>query len=162
MDKNYHTGTPGWWIDHFNSIQDALDWLQPYGVAHINGGTYTEDVSVDDVPWCDNTGITIEGSGGCPPLPMDESAVIDGTITIKVDDVTINNLVFQPNTDGAVIVEGNTGVTLRCNIFLQGCDVDSVGVNAYQGSEVDAEFNWWDAPNGPNGCLLYTSPSPRD
>ncbi|HID25249.1 MAG TPA: hypothetical protein EYP23_02130, partial [Thermoplasmata archaeon] len=154
VDKNYHSGTSGWWITHFNTIQDALNWLQPYGVAHINPGVYTENVSVDDVPWCDNTGVTIEGSTGCPPLPIGNSAVIDGTITIKVDDVTINNLVFQPNTDGAVIVEGNIGVTLNCNIFLQGCNVDSIGVNAYQGSEVEAEFNWWDAPNGPNGGLM--------
>jgi PKD repeat protein len=154
VDDNFHSGTPGWWITHFYNIQTALDWLEPGGIAHIHEGVYNENIVVDDVPWCDNTGITIEGINGCPPLPTEDSAVIDGTIQIKVNGVTINNLVFEPTTDAAVTVEGNTDITLRCNIFLMGCDPDSVGVNAKPGSDVDARQNWWGDKNGPNGGLM--------
>ena len=154
VDDNFHSGTPDWWVTHFYDIQTAIDWLEPGGIAHIHEGVYGENIVVDDVPWCDNTGITIEGFNGCPPLPISDSAVIDGTITIKVNGVTIRNLVFEPTTLAAITVQGNTGITLRCNIFLMGCDPDSVGVNAKPGSDVDARQNWWGDKNGPNGGLM--------
>jgi PKD repeat protein len=167
IDDDYHSSTDGWWIDHFYSIQNALEWLDVGGTAYIYPSIYNEDVIVDDIPCCDNTGITIEGvhypsSGsfdhsfeeGCPPIPMYDSAIIDGSITIRVPGVTINNLVFEATTTGAIIVEGNTGIELRCNAFLMRCDPDSIGIDAWEGSEIDAEYNFWGEKTGPNGGLM--------
>jgi PKD repeat protein len=154
VDDNYTPATPGWWIDHFSNIQLALDWLDSGGIAHVYDGVYQEDILVDTVPWCDNTGITIEGMTA-PPLPTHASAVIEGTMTIKVNGVTVKNFVFdKQNSPRYITVEGNTGITLYHNIFDENCDPDTVGVNAHAGSEVDAVFNWWGAPDGPNGGLM--------
>jgi PKD repeat protein len=153
IDDNFGYSTPGFGIDHFVSIQTALEHLEPYGIAHINDGDYYENIIVDDGPWCDNTGILIEGSYGC--FPVDQSAVIHGNFRIMVDSVTILNLEFTPNTDGSVIVDPDVDdTTLKCNKFRKDCESDAIGVYAHQGSAVQAELNWWGQPDGPTGGIM--------
>jgi PKD repeat protein len=153
VDDNFHPGTSGWYYDHFPNIQDAVEVVDVGGIVHVYPGTYRGEIVIDDYP-CDNTGITIEGIDGCPPLPMHQSAIIAGNFRIKVDGVTIRNFVFESNTQGSIIVEGNTDITIICNIFKMNCEPNSVGVHAWQGSIVDAEYNWWGAPDGPNGGIM--------
>ena len=153
VDDGFYIATPGWNYDHFNNIQDALEHLGYGGILHVYPGNYNGDIIIDDTP-CDNTNITIEGTTGCPPLPIDQSANIYGTITVLVDGVTIKNFVFNSNTDGSIIVQNNNILTLECNIFLLDCNADSIGVIAEPGSVVYARCNYWGAVNGPNGGLL--------
>jgi PKD repeat protein len=152
VDDDYDSSTPGWNIDHFDNIQDALDRLDIGGILHVYPGMYIQDIIVNSSP-CDNTNIIIIGETGCPPLPINESAIIVGTITIMVDGVTISNFVFKNNTDGSIIVENNT-LTLECNIFLKECISGAIGVDAQNDSVVYAECNYWGAPNGPDGGIM--------
>lgn len=147
VDDDYHTGTPGWDVTHYYTIHDALEALEPGGTAHIHQGIYPEDVIVNDVP-CDNTGILIEGVEGYPKLPKQTGANVVGTIALKVPDVTINYLIFNPTSDAAVSVEGST---IQHNIFLKECLDDATGVENLERSTVEARFNYWGAPNGPSG-----------
>jgi PKD repeat protein len=150
IDDDFNINTPGWGADHFNNIQDGLNHLGPDGTAYIGDGDYYGDIIVDDEP-CDNTGILIEGNGGCFPY----TATIHGSIIIKVDDVTIKGLEFAPNIQGSVIVESYVNIaTLHCNKFRQDCVTDAIGVYAKQGSNVNAELNWWGRPNGPSGGIM--------
>ena len=153
IDDTFGYSTPGFYHDHFVSKQMALDWLGPGGFAYVFDGSYHEDIVIDDIPCCDNTGITQLGEYGC--FPIDESAIIFGSETIKVNGVTIKYLEYEPNTNGAIIVEEQiTGTTLRCNKFRKDCVADAIGVNALGDSIVNAELNWWGRPDGPDGGIM--------
>jgi len=153
IDDDFVTTTPGWWHTHFRTKQMALDWLGPYGTAYMYDGIYDEEIIIDDIPCCDNTGITQKGEYGC--FPITESAVIKGSETIKVNDVTIKYLEYTPNTNGAIIIEPNVfGTNLRCNKFRKDCVANAIGVIAKGGSDVNARLNWWGAPDGPQGGLM--------
>jgi len=152
VDDDYTSSTPGWYIDHFPTIQVALERLSSYGTAIIYDGIYDEDLIIDDDN-CDNTGITIKGAYEC--FPTQESAVIIGHATILVDYVTIQFLEFTPNTQGAITVgDGIVGTTLECNKFRKDCVADAIGVEALSRTGVNAELNWWGRPDGPQGGLM--------
>ncbi len=153
VDDDYTSSTPGWRITHFNSIRYGLEWLESGGTAHIHKGIYLEDIVVDDVPCCDNTGITIEGVECYPSLPKQSGAVIVGTITIKVNDVSINCLMFEPTSDPAITVEGS-GAVIQHNIFFKECLADATAIENMGQSMVEARYNYWGAPNGPSGGVI--------
>jgi PKD repeat protein len=149
IDDDYTTSTVGWYIDHFISKQMALERLELYGMAYVFPGIYMGDIIIDDFP-CDNTGITQMGEYGC--FPVGPSAVIRGSETIKVNDVTIKYLEYTPNVDGAIIVDqGISGTTIRCNKFVKDCVQHAIGVLSYTDEPVNAELNWWGVPDGPSG-----------
>ena len=151
VDDNYHSGTPGWNINRFPTIQAGVDRVASGGIVHVMDGFYDEDVVVNpDSFWCTGrTNILIQGEG----LPTDETSrvIVDGTMTINVDSTIVENLWFNPTTEPAVTVN-SYGVKLYHNVFDQGCESDSVGLHANK--PVDAEDNWWGAPDGPNGGLM--------
>jgi len=151
VDDNYHSGTPGWFIDHFYHMQDAMYVISANGIVHVMDGTYQEDIVVDvDSPYCiGRSNLLIQGED----LPVDDNtrALIDGTIEINTDLTILEYFWFMPTTDAAVTVNGND-VTISNNVFDHGCDPDSIGV--YATEPVNAECNWWGAPNGPNGGLM--------
>ncbi len=152
VDDDFKTSTPGWYVDHFPTIQIALERLSSYGTAIIYDGIYDEDIIVDEDN-CDNTGITIIGSYEC--FPTVEAAVIKGDMIINADDVTIKYLEFTPRTNGAITVEdGVTGTLIECNKFRKDCVADAIGVQALGNALVDAPMNWWGAVDGPQGGLL--------
>jgi len=153
VDDDYKIdNTPRWFIDHFPTIQMALDRLDAGGTAIIYDGEYDEDLIIDDYP-CDNTGITIMGAYEC--FPTDEVAVIQGHTIISVNDVTIKYLEYKPTTDAAITVEaGVTGTTLEWNKFRRDCITDAIGVQALGSTVVEAEHNWWGEPDGPSGGIM--------
>jgi len=158
VDDDYKPDEPGYFIDHFPTIQMALDFLDAGGTAIIYDGEYDEDLIINDWP-CDNTGITIMGEYEC--FPTDESAVIQGHAIISVDDVTIKYLEFKPTTDAAITVEaGVTGTTLEFNKFRRDCITDAIGVKALDNAIVDAEANWWGAQDGPSGGMMDDGKTP--
>jgi plastocyanin len=152
IDDNFGFDTPGWWHTHFRDKQMALDWLGPGGTAYVNDGVYHGDIIIDAVPCCNNTNITQKGEHG---FPIGDSAIITGSETIKVNNVTIKYLEYMPNTNGSIIVvPGISGTTLRCNKFRKDCVADAIGVKALGGSIVNARLNWWGAPDGPSGGVM--------
>jgi PKD repeat protein len=152
VDDDFTTSTPGWYVDHFPSIQIALDRLNPDGTAWIFDGIYNEDLFID-ADNCGNAGITIKGAYEC--FPTDETAIIQGSMLISVDDVTVKYLEFTPNTDAAVTVEDDVMDTMfECNKFRKDCVADAVGIVAEGTSLVTAELNWWGRMDGPDGGLM--------
>ncbi len=153
IDDDFHTLTPGWWHTKFVDKQMALEWLAPGGTAYVFDGEYYGDFVIDDVPCCDNTGITQMGEYGC--FPVDQSAIIHGSETIKVNGVTIKYMEYDPNPDGAIIIDqGVSGTTLRCNKFRMDCIDDAVGVKSFSNYKVNARLNWWGKPDGPSGGYM--------
>lgn len=46
VDDDFDSGTSGWQIDHFNTVQDGVDAVCPGGTVHVYDGEYVEDVSI--------------------------------------------------------------------------------------------------------------------
>ena len=153
IDDNFTPDTPDWLITHFNIKQLALDHLESGGTAIVYEGIYHENILIDDIPCCDNTGITQKGEYGC--FPIDESAIIDGSETIKVNNVTIKYLEYTPNLDGSIIIFPDIcGTILRCNKFNKDCYNEAIGVLSRSNCGVNARLNWWGAPDGPQGGYM--------
>ena len=153
VDDDFHPALPDWLHTKFVDKQMALEWLGPYGTALMYDGYYYGDFVIDDVPCCDNTGITQMGEYGC--YPANDPAIIHGSETIKVDDVTIKYMEYDPNPDGSIIIDpGVSGITLRCNKFRKDCIDDATGVKSFSNAMVNAELNWWGKPDGPDGGLM--------
>ncbi len=60
VDDGFDAATPGWGVDHFASIQDAVDAADPAGgdIVEIAPGTYDEPIDIDGFH-----GLTINGAG---------------------------------------------------------------------------------------------------
>jgi len=115
VDDNYHSGTPGWFIDHFYHIQDAMMVISANGIVHIMDGTYQENVIVDvDSPYCiGRSNLLIQGED--IPTDANTRAVIDGTIEINTDLTILENLWFMPKTSAVVTINGD-GCELYHNV----------------------------------------------
>jgi hypothetical protein len=149
IDDDFDPTTPDWLITNFSIKQLALDSLQTNGTAYVYDGLYIEDIIIDDVP-CNNTGITQKGEYGC--FPINESAIIQGSETIKVNNVTIKYLEYTPNINGSIIIYPDVnGTIIRCNKFNKNCINDSIGIKSFSTHPINAELNWWGIPDGPSG-----------
>lgn len=48
VDDNYNSSTPGWGVDHFNQIQDAVDAATDGDTIYVYKGTYHESIEVTE------------------------------------------------------------------------------------------------------------------
>ena len=55
VDDEYNESTPGWGYDHFSTIQEGIDAVNPSGTVKVYNGTYKENVII-------NKKITLVGS----------------------------------------------------------------------------------------------------
>ncbi len=120
INKKYNATTPGWGIDHFNSINDGIEKLQIGGGCYIFGGIYKESLEI-------NKEICIAG----------ENAILEGDNGMKIlaDSVEVYNLEIRNCWNGAGIeIIGNNASISLCRVyncyyglFIKG---DNVTVNA--------------------------------
>ena len=145
---------PGWYNwTHVLTIQTGVDRVADSGTVHVYDGTYAEDVVVGDSPYCPGReNIIIHGEG--LPTSNNTRTRIDGTITVNTDSTTIEFLFFEGTSDGAVTVNNDDCVIHSC-MFDIGCTANSVGVIG--NVPADATFNWWGAPDGPDGGKMIDS-----
>jgi PKD repeat protein len=138
---------PPSWYDyaHLNSIDVAAYRVCPAGTVYVYDGQYIEDVTV----LIQKNDILIIGED--LPIDPDTRATLDGTITINADGVRIENMWFNCSVDPVITVY-SINVVLLHNVFYRCCDPLNTGVSA--DFPVDAEYNWWGAPNGPNGGIM--------
>ena len=47
VDDDYNSSTPGWGIDHFDAIQDAIDTVAQTGTVYVSSGIYLENLVID-------------------------------------------------------------------------------------------------------------------
>ncbi|RLF34209.1 MAG: hypothetical protein DRN07_00575, partial [Thermoplasmata archaeon] len=117
VDDDYNASTPGWQIDHFDTIQGAIDAVDVNGTVIVYNGTYTENIVV-------NKSITLQ-AGSNP--------VIDGNgtgdvIYISADWVTINGFTIQNSGTNW----GDAGIEIatsnQCNVSRNNISTSNAGI----------------------------------
>ena len=123
VDDDYNASTPGWQLDHFDSIQDGIDNVYYSGVVYVLNGTYYENVKI-------NRAVNIIGENKT-------TTILDGSwkgyaFEITADGVSIYNLTMQ-NCWGVVVQQSN-------NIHVYS-NVIHTGVQCYNSQNIRIENN---------------------
>ncbi len=106
VDDNFNSSTPGWGIDHFDNIQDALGDAGTGDTIRIFSGIYHEP-----------PGLTIDKSVklvGDGPL---STKISDTPITIMVDNVSISSCRIN-NTGGSYVISVDAENVTISNCYL--------------------------------------------
>jgi parallel beta-helix repeat protein len=100
VDDDFTETTDGWKIDHFQSIQDAIDVVERPAKIYINEGIYTECIFIDNPGY-----YQIIGEGA-------DKTIITGDHT--QDDVIRVNSKSRINLTGCTIQESNSSNMSSC------------------------------------------------
>jgi len=120
VDDEYNSSTPGWGIDHFNVIQDAIDNVTSGDTVFVYNGIYYETVVIDVENICligenkENTIINGSGKNHVIAIYADNTKISNFTVMNSSKDdcfdagiyATSKNNVFTNN----VILENLNGV----------------------------------------------------
>jgi parallel beta-helix repeat protein len=162
VDDNYDSSTPGWGIDHFNTISSGISAVFDGGFIYLNPGTYDELVFINKpltlqakYNFTNSTIITDENS------LFNEFNVVNGqTIQIASYDVAINGLMIKRVNDvsfypGAAI--GNKGYPDLYDIKIANCSIRSIyeGIYLNQVENVIIQYN--DNISGDNVGIFLDS-----
>ncbi|MCX6665224.1 MAG: right-handed parallel beta-helix repeat-containing protein [Euryarchaeota archaeon] len=162
VDDNYNQTTPGWFIDHFNRIQDAINASGDHTPIYVSCGVYTEQLKIRKSvhligEQTNETNIT--GSGKLVDI-LAENVSIQG-FTIYGGDYGIyiqssRNILISGN-----IINGNSfGITLytsNSNTFSGNTINNYYGI--YLSSSNSNTFSGNTINNNYQGIYLYSSNS---
>ena len=102
VDDDYNASVPGWQIDHFNSLQNAIDDLKDGGKCYVHPGNYSS-CSIDKP-------ITLIGENG--------AAITSGGdgILINADNVTVSGFSISADDNGIKIQNADNVSIHDCNV----------------------------------------------
>jgi hypothetical protein len=87
VDDDYSSSTPGWRVDHFESIQEGVDAVSDGGVVYVSAGVYFENIVIDkslDLVGNDKSDTVIDGG--------ELASVINITVgSVDISGFTIRN-----------------------------------------------------------------------
>ena len=153
VDDDYNISTPGWGIDRFSSIQDALDKASNGDTIFVFNGTYYENIVVDkevDLIGEDKFSSIIDGSNTGRVVSITKNGVYLSGFTIKncgnyAQDSgiyigsytnTIENNIIIENQNGLYFKDSNSNQVLDnsitdCNygMYLINSDFNSIKLN---------------------------------
>jgi len=106
VDDRYNSSTPGWNVDRFNNIQNAIDNVSSVGKIYVFNGTYYENITIDKE-------ITLRGENK-------NTVIINSTknpvVNIISDNVSISGFTIEnSNFTGIKVLSEN--VTINNNII---------------------------------------------
>jgi len=124
VDDDYNESTPGWGIDHFNTIQAGIDTADPYDTVLVYNGTYDEHLRVEQpltLKGENRTSTIIQGKGF-----VDDSLTalfINHTSSVVISGFTITNKIY------GVVIDSSTNITIKdirfYKLFFSGIKVKS-------------------------------------
>ncbi|MCD6572898.1 MAG: right-handed parallel beta-helix repeat-containing protein, partial [Thermoplasmata archaeon] len=113
VDDDYDAATPGWQIDHFSSLKNAVNAVAPYGRIYVYDGIYDEEIVVDK-------SMVIEGIG-TPKIQTGGDGIF-----IKADDVELINLTIDAKGNGIILQHVHNVSILQCNVSNAALGVYSI------------------------------------
>jgi parallel beta-helix repeat protein len=155
VDDDFNESTPGWDVDHFSSIQDAVDKAINGDTIFVYNGTYHENVFIDkdiDLIGEDKSSTIIDGSNTGRVVSFTKNGVYLSGFTIKnsgnyVEESGIyvesytntieNNIIFDCQ-NGIYLKDSNSNEILEntinnCNygIYLINSDFNTIKQNIF-------------------------------
>jgi len=107
VDDDFNESTPGWDVDHFDTIQEGVEGVCLPGTVWVHSGLYYEQVTIDQ------RDITIRAMPGEHPI-VDGGGTISKVMIIKdTENVTIDGLEIRNGTGDLLRADYVTTLVLR-------------------------------------------------
>lgn len=167
VDDNYDGSTPGWQVDHFDEIQDAIDAASAGDRIVVYEGTYYENLIINtklDI-FGEDRDITIINGGGSGDVVTISNQVNISHFTIKNSGSNHGNAVVKVNSGNSIITDniisyGEIGIfvsnsdnNLIYDNIIENNDDDGIQLN--QSDNNDITYNT--VTDNANGMFLYSS-----
>jgi len=169
VDDDYDGSTPGWQIDHFDKIQDAINKASEGDRIIVYDGTYPENLIINktslNVFGEDRDTTIINGGGTGDVVTISNGSVDISTFTIKNSGSDENDTVLKINSGSAtvtdnIICDGGHGIS------ISDCDNNKIYYNTIRDNSGDGiQLNHSDdneitlntVTDNANGIFLYDS-----
>jgi len=150
VDDDYNDATPGWQIDHFNCIQDAINASENSDTISVNNGVYPERIKVNKTLTLigesnENTIIDSEQQGSPVTINADNSYISDFKI-INTSNYTRGH--DYKMTGIVVNSDGNTIYHNTLSNHMQALELFSTSDNIIQNNII--KDNLMDFPDSPS------------
>ena len=170
VDDDYNSSTPGWQIDHFASIQDAINVSSAGDRIIVYAGTYSETITIThklDLFGEDKTLTTITGSESGNRITITAANVNISHFKIKNCGNGINNAVININSGYTIITDNIIQNGRENGIYLNNCDnniiydniITTNNANGIWLNNADDNYITYNTitNNRYDGIFLYTS-----
>ena len=168
VDDDYNSTTPGWQIDHFDKIQDAINASSAEDRIIVYAGIYYEILTINhklDL-FGEDKNITIINGGDLGDI-----------ITINAEYINISHFTISDSIDdslntaiainfGYAIITDNIIINVNNGIFIDYCDNNLIYDNTIKDNNGHGirlnhsnynEINYNNIMNNSNGLFLYNS-----
>lgn len=133
VDDDYNSSTPGWQIDHFDSIQDAINVSSAGDRIIVYAGTYSETITIThklDLFGEDKTLTIITGRESGNRITISAANVNISHFKIKNCGNGTNNAVIRINSGYTIITDNIIQNGFKNGIYLNNCDNNIIYDNA--------------------------------
>ena len=137
VDDDFDDSTPGWGIDHFNNIDDAMDASLDYDTIYVHNGNYSyvgsNYLNVNkavNIMGESRDGVMIDGAGNHPIMVFNDHASVKNfnftvksgspptyAIEVHSSNVVIEYCNFNNLNNGVLIDTDASGTIVRYNNF---------------------------------------------
>ncbi len=154
VDDDYTESTSGWGVDHFATIQDAVDAANAGDTISVAAGTYTKNVEVDkqqltltgDLSQPSNVVVDAGGSGSAITLTVN-GCVLQGfkvqngehgiyldhsdnnTLTSNIANSNTKYGIYLDNSDNNTLTGNTASSNTECGIYLDNSDDNTLTGN---------------------------------
>jgi parallel beta-helix repeat protein len=133
VDDDYNSTIPGWQVDHFNVIQDAIDASETGDRIIVYEGVYYETIVIDksiDIFGEDYVSTIIDGEENGSVVTITASSVDFSTFTVTNGGVNETDALIKvaSTAGGCKIIENNLNDGIY-GIYVSGCNNNVVEQN---------------------------------
>lgn len=170
VDDDYNSNTPGWQIDHFDIIQDAIDVSSSGDRILVYAGIYSETLTINhnlDLFGEDKDLTTITGADSGDRITILATNVNISHFTIQNCGSGINNAVIIINSGYTTITDNEIKSGAKHGIYINNCDnniiydniIKSNSGNGIYLNNSDSNYIAYNSltSNSNNGLFLYNS-----
>lgn len=136
VDDDYDNSTPGWQIDHFDSIQDAIDASSAGDRIVVYAGTYNEHLTIThqlDIFGEEKNTTFIDGKDSGDVINISAKYVNISHFTIRDSGNIENNSMILINSGNAIITD-NKITSGKQGILIKNCNNNIIYDNVISGN----------------------------
>jgi parallel beta-helix repeat protein len=168
VDDNYNIETPGWQIDHFDNIRDAISASSSGYRIVVYAGTYNERLTIPhqlDIFGEERDITIIDGGDSEDVLVLNAENINISHFTIRDSGNSANNSIIKVNNGNAIITD-NRITSGRQGIFIENCNNNLIYDNVITSNSGDGiylnnsdgnEITYNSITSNVNGLSLYDS-----